>query len=369
MLFEPTRIGSLELPNRLIRSATAERMAYPDGRPRPELAELYRELAEGGVGLIITGHMYVHPSGKGHPEMTGIHSDELIPDLAELCAAAHGAGGRIAVQINHGGMQCSRETVEDPVAPSDIDAPFASRSARALAVEEILTLVQAYADAGRRAQEAGFDAVQIHAAHGYLVSQFLSPLTNQRTDGWGSAPNEPLDGRLAFLRAVCEATRELVGPDYPLFIKLGMLDGVPGGLTLEDGGEVAAALETMGLDGVEVSGGIGGEAALNTRSAIRSTEDEAYFREAARRAQGRTALPVALVGGLRSRSVMEEVLGSGDADLISMCRPLICEPAFPNRLRRGEQERSACISCGKCWPGELGKGIGCYCPEEALRKG
>ncbi len=354
-LFEPARIGSLKLPNRLIRSATAERMAYADGRPRPELQDLYRELARGGVGLIISGHMFVHPSGKAHPEMTGIHSDCLIPDLSELCGAVHQAGGRVAAQINHGGMQCSRRTVSQTIAPSDIDAVFLRRPARAMTGGEIAMMIEAYADAARRAQEAGFDAVQIHGAHGYLISQFLSPFTNRRDDAWGGE----LADRMRFLRAVCEAVRERVGPSYPLFIKLGMMDGLEDGLSPEEGADVVAALEGMGLDGVEISGGIGGGEALNTRSPIRSRADEAYFRPLAQRARPRTSLPIALVGGFRSRDVMEEVIESGDADFISLCRPLICEPDLPKRLREGSQGQAACVSCNQCWPEGPGEGVAC----------
>ncbi|MFW6135322.1 MAG: NADH:flavin oxidoreductase [Chloroflexota bacterium] len=358
MLFETGTIGSLALPNRLIRSATAERMAHPDGRPRPPMMALYRELTLGGVGLIITGHMYVHASGKAHPEMTGIHDDQLIPHLAELTAAVHELGGRVAVQINHGGMQCSRETVSGTLAPSDIEAPFLSQPAREMTGDEIALLIQAYADAARRARQAGFDAVQIHGAHGYLISEFLSPFTNRRTDAWGGDQER----RTRFLRAVCQAVRQHVGPDYPVFIKLGMMDAVEAGLALEDGLRVVATLDEMGLDGVEISGGIGGGESLNTRSGIRSQADEAYFRSWAQQARQVTPLPIALVGGLRSREVMEDVLRSGDADFISMSRPLICEPDLPNRLRQGLQDQASCISANRCYPEGPGEGIACRCP-------
>jgi len=364
VLFDPGRIGTLELPNRFIRSATAERMAEPDGRPRSPLRDMYRELSLGGVGLIITGHMYVHPTGKAHPEMTGIDDDALIPHLAGLTASVHQAGGRIAVQINHGGMQCSRETVAQTLAPSPIDADYASRSPRELTADEITMLVQAYADAARRAVLAEFDAVQIHGAHGYLVSQFLSPLTNRRTDTWGG----DFEGRLRFLRAICEAVRDEVGPDYPVFIKLGMVDDVEGGLTPADGARVVAALAEMDLDGIEISGGLGGGKSLNTRAGIGSVEEEAYFRPLAQRARECTSLPIALVGGFRSLQVMEDVLEAGDADFISMCRPLICEPDLPKRLRQGLQERSSCISGNRCWPERPGEGIGCHCPIEEPRR-
>jgi 2,4-dienoyl-CoA reductase-like NADH-dependent reductase (Old Yellow Enzyme family) len=345
------------LPNRLVRSATAERLADAEGRPLPRLKQLYRELAEGGVGLIITGHMYVHPSGKAHPEMTGIYTDALLPDLAELAEAVHQAGGQVAVQINHGGMQSSPGAVAEPVAPSAVDLPFLDRTPRALTNEEIVELVETYGQAARRAQEAGFDGVQIHAAHGYLISQFLSPLTNRRADRWGGDTT----GRMRFLRDVCRAVRRHVGPDYPVFVKLGMVDDPEGGLSPSESVQVVAALEEMGLDGVEISGGIGGGKDLNTRKGVRSQADEAYFRPLAQVARPATRLPILLVGGLRSRQTMEAVLEAGEADFISLCRPLISEPDFPRRLQQGLQDRSSCISANRCWPDEPGEGIACRC--------
>jgi 2,4-dienoyl-CoA reductase-like NADH-dependent reductase (Old Yellow Enzyme family) len=356
MLFEPAKIGTLTVPNRLVRSATAERLTDEAGRPKPAMLELYRQLVTGGVGLIITGHMYVHPSGKAHLEMAGIYTDNLIPALTDLTDTVHREGGLVAVQINHGGMQCSRETVAQTIAPSAIDAPFLNRSPREMTHDEIEATIKAYAQAARRAQVAGFDAVQLHGAHGYLISQFLSPFTNRRKNEWGG----DLNGRMRFLRAVCAAVREQVGTAYPVFIKLGIMDGMDGGLTIEEGVQVAAVLEELGLDGIEISGGIGGGKNLTTRTAIRAPEDEAYFRPLARRLREVTALPILLVGGLRSREVMEDVLASGDADFISVCRPLICEPDFPNRLREG-QERARCISGNRCWPDGMDEGIACKC--------
>ncbi|HFD39563.1 MAG TPA: NADH:flavin oxidoreductase, partial [Anaerolineae bacterium] len=209
-LFTPIQIGSLELKNRLVRSATAERLATePIGRATSALAEMYRTLARGGVGLIVTGHAYVAPEGKAHPEMLSVHCDQMLPGLRTLTEAVHAEGGRIAMQINHGGRQ-SDPALPERVAPSAVPRPGDERPPRAMTHREIIETVDAFAQAARRAKEAGFDAVQIHAAHGYLIGQFLSPHTNRRTDRWGG----DFERRLRFLAAVCEAVRGQVGADY-----------------------------------------------------------------------------------------------------------------------------------------------------------
>jgi 2,4-dienoyl-CoA reductase-like NADH-dependent reductase (Old Yellow Enzyme family) len=349
-LFTSGVIGSLELSNRLVRSATAECMADEEGYPKCQLQTLYRNLARGGIGLIITGHMYVHPSGKAHAEMTGVYSDKLIPALAELADAVHDEGGRIIVQINHGGIQCSLDDVPEIINPSAIDETM------------VLELVDAYAQAARRVKSAGFDGVQIHSAHGYLISQFLSPSVNDRSDRWGG----DIGGRMSFLREVSRAIRDQVGPDYPVLIKLGMKDGIEDGLTLEEGVQIVRALSGMGINGVEMSGGIGGKRFSNTRKGIRSEEKEAYFLRFAQVARPVTELPLILVGGFRSRTVMEKVLNHEGVDFISMCRPLINDPDFPNKLRLGVLERSECLSSNNCWPTEDGVGIACKCPVEKV---
>ncbi len=312
-------------------------MADDDGRLTDKIYPLYRQLAEGGTGLIISGHMYIHPSGKAHPEMTGIYSDEMLPGLTRFADTVHQAGGLVAAQINHGGIKNDPESVPEAAGPSALttDEPSVSRPARAFTTDEIEMLIDAFAQAARRAKQAGFDAVQIHAAHGYLISQFLSPASNRRTDEWGGS----FENRLRFLREVVKAVRAQVGPDYPLFTKLGMMDGIENGLTLEDGGRIVAELAGIGLDAVELSGGIGGDKLTNIAKGIRNEGREAYFIDFARKAKQVTDLPVMLVGGFRSRPVMERVLAAGEADFISMCRPLINDPAFPNKLKvRGAGE-------------------------------
>lgn len=358
MLFTPGRIGSLEIPNRLVRSATAEKMADEKGFPKPTQEALYRELAQGGVGLIITGHMYVDPGGKCHPEMTGIYSDELIPALTQLTDTVHEEGGKIAVQINHGGGNSSAKTVKETLAPSAMGEPYYKRSARAMTEEEIEYVIQAYAQAAGRAKAAGFDAVQIHGAHGYLISQFTSPLTNQRVDEWGGN----VRNRTRFLRRVCRAVREEVGQDYPVFIKFGMADGPEGGISPKEGAQIIAQFIEMELDGVEISGGVRYQ---SIQKKILKPEEEGYFLPLVQEARPQTDLPLLAVGGFRSRKVMERALLSGLADFISLSRPLIREPDLPKRFESGEQEKSTCISANKCWPEELNTGIKCKCFPES----
>ncbi len=361
ILFTPGNIGTLEISNRLIRSATAERMADETGRPREQYYDLYHELAAGGVGLIITGHMYVHPTGKCHPEMTGVYSDDLLPALARLAEVVHAEGGRVVAQINHGGMQCAKEAVNSTIAPSAMDEEVLPQPARQMTVAEIEMIIEAYAQAARRIKEAGLDGVQLHGAHGYLINQFLSPYANKREDQWGG----DFEGRLRFLREVTMAIRTQVGPAYPVLIKFGMQDGVEGGLSVDLGTQVAARMAEMGLDGIEISGGI---RAPNSKKGIRRPEDEAYFRPLAQQARSVTPLPLALVGGFRTRPVMEAVLASGEVDFISMCRPLISEPDFPNLLKAGAKNKSRCISSNNCWAENPGVGIACKCPLDKLEE-
>lgn len=363
MLFEPGSIGSLHLANRIVRSATAERMADESGAPLPQMTQLYEELARGGTGLIICGHMYVDPSGKAHPGMTGIYDDRHIAPLSDIVAAIHREGGKVAAQINHGGMKA--EDVETPRAPSKVVPPLAARTARELETAEIESIIEAFGQAARRVVEAGFDAVQIHSAHGYLGSQFLSPLVNRRADAWGGTAAS----RSAFLRAVAGEVRRLVGPGYPILVKLGMVDGLDGGLELEESLEVVRGLEECGVDALEISGGLSQGRSLNIR-AVQEQADEGYFLPFAQRARKQTKLPILLVGGFRSRSVMEEVLASGAADFISLCRPLVCEPDLPSRFAAGDQLRSSCVSGNRCWPElESDIGISCKCLSRPAPRG
>jgi len=355
MLFTSANIGTLRLPNRFIRSATGENMADPDGRPQPRLGELWAELARGEVGLIISGHAFVHPSGQCGRAMSGIWTDDLLPGWRAITEAVHQAGGLVAMQINHGGRKCDAEAVCQRVAPSDWEYEDGSSPARAMTGAEIAEVIRAFGQAARRAKEAGFDSVQIHAAHGYLISQFLSPRFNRRDDEWGGSPQK----RRSFLKAVCGEVRAQVGTDYPLLTKLGMYDELQeGGLSVEESLGTVAELADCGLDAVEFSGAEGNH---NAPDGILPGKGEGYFRFLAQRARPLTGLPIISVGGYRSRSLMEEVLQRGDADFISLSRPLILEPDLPLRFQQG-QEAARCVSCGQCGPQYPGQGVGCHHP-------
>jgi 2,4-dienoyl-CoA reductase-like NADH-dependent reductase (Old Yellow Enzyme family) len=353
-LFQETKIGTLTVANRFVRSATAEGLADEKGRPLSELVEMVRALAKGGVGLVITGHAFVHPSGRTNMTMSGMHDDALIADWRKVTDAAHEEDGKIAAQINHGGRQCAPDAVSGPLlAPSPV--PVKKDGPRPVELSEcdIRGLIRAYALAAGRAKEAGFDAVQLHGAHGYLIHSFNSPASNWRRDAWGGTPAR----RLHFLEEVATAVRDVVGDDYPLFIKLGTVDFVLDGMAEKDGIEIIRHLRDMGFDAVEISGGIGSSGFI--RKGIRCQEDEAYFLPVARQARHVTDLPIILVGGMRSKEVMESILEEGTADLISLCRPLIREPDLPNRIRNG-QDKATCISCFRCWPQEGELGISCH---------
>ena len=352
-LFDPISIGTLTLRNRLMRSATAERISDPDtGAPAPRLAALYRALAEGGVGLIVTGHAYVARSGKAHPEMSSIAEDTMIPIWREVIRPAREAGARVMMQINHGGASCDPAVTCGPLSPSGVSTNAANPS-RAMADEEIRSIVLAFGRAARRARDAGLDGVQLHGAHGYLISQFLTPATNLRADAWGG----DAERRRAFLAAAVAEVRAQVGADYPVWIKLGMAGAPEYGPSISEGARTVAECGGYGLDCVEISHGMG------EPEECRVEREGRYLpmAEAARRAVG-PDYPLALVQGLRSRAVMEQVLASGVVQLISMCRPLVLEPDLPNKLRMGLSEKALCLTCDRCWPEALEQGVACRHP-------
>ncbi len=245
-LFQPYALGPLRLRNRFVRSATTSAWADERGVVGPEIIARYEELAAGGVGLIIKGHLYVDPRGKAHAGMAGISDDGHVPALAELVDGVHRHGGVIVAQINHAG--CEAEAGER-MGPSDLETP--EWRARAMDAGEIREVIRAFGEAGRRAVDAGFDGVQLHAAHGYLLSQFLSKLANRRTDEWGG----DLENRMRLLREVYLELRARLGDDIVIGAKLNCDDFSESGFTVEESAEVAGELSRLGIDFIEVSGG------------------------------------------------------------------------------------------------------------------
>ncbi len=360
-LFEQACIGNLKLKNRIIRSATWEGMCEPSGRPTQKLIDCYGALVKGGVGLIISGYTFVRPDGKQLPGKMGISNDDFADDFIRLTQAVHDMGGRIAVQLVHAGGQASSKIINRPaVAPSGEKVGTFPEAPQPLTILEIEDLSDAFARAARRAKEWGFDAVQIHGAHGYLVNQFLSPFTNQRTDAYGGS----LENRSRFLFDVYDKIRAMTGSDYPVFIKLNAEDHLENGLTPDEGRQVAAKLSEAGIDAIEVSSGsqASGENGP-AREKINTPEKEAYNLALALGIKKEVTCPVISVGGFRTLDTARNAVEKDGVDFIAMSRPLIREPDLPGQWESNQHHTAACISCNKCFGPGLTKG-GIYCVVE-----
>lgn len=351
LLFSPLSIKGLTLANRLMRSATYEQAGLKDGGVSAKELDLYRDLAAGGVGLIVTGVTVVCEQGRMAPKQNSLSRQSDIPGMAKLAREVHDQGGKVAVQLFHAGREAARMhswrgggPALGPSRPQD--DPYFPLDNQAMSQEDIARVAAAFGEAAGRAREAGFDAVQVHAAHAYLFSQFLSPQTNHRQDEWGGS----LSNRLRLHLEVLAAIRAQVGPDYPVMIKLGLADGFEGGLTLEEGLRAAELLAEAGCDSLEISQGLRGENYEQSefRTKVNRPGGEAYFRSWAAEVKRRVNIPVAAVGGVRTPEMAEDILARGEADLVAISRPLISEPGLPARWRGGQTERARCVSCNKC---------------------
>jgi 2,4-dienoyl-CoA reductase-like NADH-dependent reductase (Old Yellow Enzyme family) len=349
-MFTPGKLGNLELENRVIRSAVWEAMADENGFVTDSLVD----------------YSYIQPNGRQQPGQTAIHSDEFVAGMKKITDAVHQAGGKVSTQIVHVGPQTNPDMIggETPVAPSAVDHRIFGMP-RALTTEEVWTLIEDFGHAARRSVEAEFDAIQIHGAHGYLVSQFVSPLRNQRTDEFGGS----LEGRMRFAVEVFESVRKNAA-DLPVFIKLNVDDFVEGSTTPDDSLPLAARLSELGIDGIEVSAGgalSGGKGPARTQ--IKNPEDEAYLMALARMIRKEVDCTVIGMGGFRSPEVIDAALASGEVDFVSMARPLIREPGLINRWRSGDTSRSLCESCSGCFKTlQYGKGIQCLVEYKAKER-
>lgn len=353
-LFDETRINRLVLNNRFVRSATWEGMCEDDGRPTEKLASYYANLARGGVSLIITGYTFIRPDGKQLPGQMGIQDLAFATQMRALTAAVHEAGGKICLQMVHAGGQTSAKVAgSTPVAPSALRTPQFPEEPAELSVTEIETLIRLFGEAAARAREFGFDAVQLHAAHGYLINQFLSPLTNHREDAYGGST----ENRCRFLLECYTSVRDAVGNDFPVLVKLNGDDNLAGGLSLEDALTAARMLDREGVDAIEVSGGTPASGDLApVRQGIATREQEAYNLPLAYRIKEAVTCPVMVVGGLRSYEVIEGIIRRGEADYVSMSRPFIREPWLVRRWEQGDESRATCISCNGCFKPGLKEG-------------
>ncbi|MGW4890118.1 NADH:flavin oxidoreductase/NADH oxidase family protein [Streptomyces murinus] len=336
--------SGVTLANRIAKSALSEALADRAQAPTAELIRLYRRWADSGAGLLITGNVMVDRRALGEPGNVAIEDDRHLDLLGQWAEAATARGAQAWVQLNHPGRQAPRGLNREAVAPSEITvtgAPGVFGKPRALSSAEIKGIIRRFATAARVVVDAGFTGVQIHAAHGYLISQFLSPLTNRRTDEWGGSA----ENRRRFLLEIVAAVRAESGPRIPIGVKLNSADFQRGGMTEDESTEVVLALAKKGIDLLEISGGnyestaFMGASGEGVKASTRARE--AYFLDYAERARKAIAdsgaeLPLMVTGGFRSRLGMAEAVAGDAVDIVGLGRPLIMEPDLPRRLLAGE---------------------------------
>ncbi len=371
-IFDKFSLGGLKIPNRIIRAATVENRSTEKGEPSPAMAAMFRELAEGGVGLIVTGGCYVQEHGRSLRYLTGIHNDDVVGSLSRLVEVVHEAGGKIAVQIYHAGRQTRQEVIHEvPRAPSAVKDTLTWVTPREMSGKEIEETIETFGKAAERGVRAGFDAVEILAGHGYLINQFLSQRTNRRTDKWGGS----LENRAGFLMETVKAVKQGTRGEIPVMVKINSNDNMPRGFTLEESCWVCSRLEEGGVDAIEITGGTFESALEIARGGIPKKEileqlsgaqkamarlvlplmkrrfafKESYFLENARVIRSRTTVPLILAGGNRDPRNMEKILAEGHVDLLSLSRPFVREPGLINRWKKGDLGPASCISCNRCF--------------------
>lgn len=394
IVFSPGHIGNIELKNRLVRSATYDNAATPEGRVTEKMIEIYRTLAKGGIGLIITGIVGIYKKAITPHLILGNYDDSFLPELKKISQAVHDSDGecKIMVQLHHPGRQVIHpedlmkilpylpkvymsyieqhpEALQsqdqptklvEPTAPSPVFDNLFDRTPRGLEIKEINEIIDAYVEGIRRVQEAGFDGVQLHAAHGYLLSSFLSPHTNKRDDQYGGST----ENRTRIIAEIYERARKKVGENFPIIIKFNTMDFLPDGIDIVEATKVGKILSKIGFGAIETSGGMWealtqGQEQMGwtpvilpeSRTEIRSKDQEGYFLPGATALKDEINNPIILVGGLKSFDKIEEILKSKNADFISLSRPLIRQPDLPNLWLSGSGKNTAeCISCNGCLP-------------------
>ncbi|MCX5998150.1 MAG: FAD-dependent oxidoreductase, partial [Chloroflexi bacterium] len=359
-LFTPIKIGKLQLKNRILMPPMIERLAT-DGTPNEAVTDFYAARAAGGVGLIVLTPGIIDVS-MASPIQLGIYHDRFIPKLRDFTDVIHSNGASIGIELMHLGRQGGEIKGYEPVAPSPIPWSPNERVPRELTVGEIEDLVEKFADGARRAREAGFDLVELHACHGYLLSGFLSPSANKRSDRYGG----DVAGRARFVVEIVQRIKEKVGSDYPVSCRINGADYVPGGVTLETARSTARLLEQAGADLISVSSGAYGSYPVIVPPYDQPRGCNVPLAEGVKKAVG---VPVAVAGRLDDPLVADEVLVLGKADLIAMARGLLADPDLPNKALKGEfREIRKCIACNVCIDLEGTKPIACTVNPEAGRE-
>ena len=361
-VFDAYAIGSLKLKNRFMRSATWVGLATEDGFATPGECALMADLAKGGIGLIASGHMAVEACGRARNRQLMLYDDRFVPGLEKLVQAVHANGAKIMAQISHTGNYGNEApSGETPRAVSYVPE-LAPTPRRVLTEADILYIEDLFVAAALRARDAGFDAVQLHCAHGYLFSQFLSPIFNKRTDQYGGN----IAKRARALTETITKIKAALGAAIPLLIKINAADFNPGGLTARDAVSAIKLCQQAGLDGVELSGGLscfGQDINLKSgpsRGGINTPDREAYFKPKAEALRAQCDLPLILVGGLRSFAVADSLVRDNIADMAALSRPLIRDPFLVRRWQNGNHVTSDCLSCNDCFqPGYQGAGVYC----------
>lgn len=334
LLFTPITLpNGTTIKNRFFKSAMSEGMGTRDFQPKKNIATLYKRWAEGGTGLIITGNIMVDPKGTAEPGNIVFDKNSNMEILKNWANQGQQHGAKVMVQLNHPGKQAPKTVSKQTVAPSAV--PLGNglnklfSTPRALTTSEVEELVQKFVTSAKVAKEAGFSGVQIHAAHGYLISQFLSPHDNRRTDKYGGS----LENRMRFLKEIYLGMREELGKDFTIGIKINSTDFKEDGLTEEDSLKTIIELANLGLDFVEISGGTYERPAM--MGATSRSTNQVFFAEYSKKLKQKIEIPVVVTGGIRSINAMNTLLNDNTTDFIGIARPLTIDPNIPNKIKQG----------------------------------
>ncbi|WP_461833200.1 NADH:flavin oxidoreductase [Desulfothermus sp.] len=368
-VFSEITFKTCKIKNRFVRSATWEGMATEKGEVTSNLIRVMEELAKGEVGLIITSHAYVDKKGQASPWQLGVYSDKLIDGLKKIPETVHKYCSKIFLQIAHSGIFHFSPHGQAGIGPSDFEIKSDFRSAQAIAMtkDEIHDVVEKFAQAAKRAKLAGFDGVQIHAAHGYLLSQFLSPYFNKRQDEYG----KDIKGRSKLLMDVYLKIREKVGEDFPVIVKINCEDFLDPQMTFKEMLYVSKLLQENGIDGIEMSGGtlISKDLIPSRAKKIANKLGEVYYLEHAKQFKQELCVPLILVGGIRKFDVCNELVKNNICDMVSMSRPFIRESHLIARWKHGDLRDALCESCNMCFkPALRGEGLYCYMEKKLKEK-